>query len=179
MEISELVDECRKGKQNAQLELYRRYYKAMYNISYRIVYDAMESEDIMQEAFLTAFTRLDELQESEAFGGWLKRIVVNKSLSAYRKRGNNLEVPLENVEYGLSAEDATVEINSSTLDKSSIMQAMQKLKDSYRVILSLHLIEGYDHEEICEILSITYANCRTMLSRAKNNLRKELQVFLN
>ena len=76
---------CKSGNQNAQLEIYNRYYKAMYNIALRIVKDSFEAEDIMQDSFLTAFTKLGELKDLKTFGAWLKRIVINNSIYHYKK----------------------------------------------------------------------------------------------
>lgn len=73
---------CKNGQQRAQATVYDMYYKAMYNTAYRIVKDAMEAEDVMQEAFLKAFSKLDSYRGEVAFGAWLKKIVVNHSIVA-------------------------------------------------------------------------------------------------
>ena len=83
--IEQLIQLCKSGNQNAQLEVYNRYYKAMYNIAYRIVKDSFEAEDIMQDSFLTAFTKLESLKDALTFGSWLKRIVTNNSIYHYKK----------------------------------------------------------------------------------------------
>ncbi len=70
--IEQLIQLCKSGNQSAQLEVYNRYYKAMYNITFRIVKDSFEAEDIMQESFLTAFTKLESLKDAVTFGSWLK-----------------------------------------------------------------------------------------------------------
>ena len=172
----QLVDKCRECNQNAQLEIYNRYYKAMYNASFRIVRDTAEAEDIMQAAFLTAFTKLSMLKDNKMFGSWLKRIVINSSLTATRKRNNFNEIPLEAVDYGLSErEDGVAQEDLSNVKANMVMSTLTQLKESYSTVLSLHLIEGYDYEEICEILNISSANCRTLISRAKESLRKKIQ----
>ena len=83
--IEQLIQLCKSGNQSAQLEVYNRYYKAMYNIAFRIVKDSFEAEDIMQDSFLTAFTKLESLKDSVTFGSWLKRIVTNNSIYHYKK----------------------------------------------------------------------------------------------
>jgi len=88
--IEQLVQLCKSENQNAQLEVYNRYYKAMYNIAYRIVKDSFEAEDIMQDSFLTAFTKLESLKDSMTFGSWLKRIVTNNSIYHYKKNTKKL-----------------------------------------------------------------------------------------
>ena len=97
--IERLVALCKSGNQSAQLEVYNRYYKAMYNTAYRIVKDSFEAEDIMQDSFLTAFTKLNDLKDTVTFGAWLKRIVVNNSIYHYNKNSKYNEVPLNDVLY--------------------------------------------------------------------------------
>lgn len=173
-DIEQLLLLCNSGNHRAQLEVYNRYNKAMYNTAIRIIKDSYKAEDIMQESFLTAFTKLNTLEDTKVFGSWLKRIVVNNSIAYYNKAAKQNEVPLENVLY--KAEDNNgIEESNHTNDKvKEILKVMKTLKPNYSLGLTLHLIEGYDYEEICEIMNITYANCRTLISRAKESLRKKL-----
>ena len=83
--ITNLLERCKTSDKNAQYEVYKLYYKAMYNTSHRILKDSFEAEDIMQEAFLTAFTKLYMYKGEVTFGAWLKRIVINKSLTKLKK----------------------------------------------------------------------------------------------
>ena len=87
----DLIELCRHGDRNAQLKLYKLYYKAMYNTSLRIVKNEAEAEDLMQESFLDAFRKLDTYKGDASFGSWLKRIVINNSLDALKKRKINWE----------------------------------------------------------------------------------------
>ena len=157
------------------MEVYNRYYKAMYNTAFRIVKDSFEAEDIMQDSFLTAFTKLDSLKEIKTFGSWLKRIVINNSIYHYKKNNKYDDVPLDDVLYKVEDHSGIVENDGYTsLKATQILETMKSLKDNYRMGLTLHLIEGYDYEEICEIMNITNANCRTLISRAKESLRNKL-----
>ena len=176
--IEQLVQLCKSGNQNAQLEVYNRYYKAMYNIAYRIVKDSFEAEDIMQDSFLTAFTKLESLKDTVTFGSWLKRIVTNNSIYHYKKNSKYDEVPLDEVLYKVEDSNGiTSDYELTNLKAKQVLETMKSLKDSYRVSLTLHLIEGYDYEEISDILNISYANCRTTISRAKASLRQKLQFM--
>jgi RNA polymerase sigma-70 factor (ECF subfamily) len=157
------------------MEIYNRYYKAMYNTALRIVKDRAEAEDIMQESFLNAFTKLHSFKGNVAFGAWLKRIVINKSLVSYRNQKKKNEISLNDTLYKVrdnNVEDA-IDVDTEQLAQQ-VLTAMKSLKENYRVSLTLHLIEGYDYEEICGLMDISYANCRTMISRAKDSLRKKL-----
>lgn len=169
--ITEVINRCRNGEQSAQMEVYNLYYKAMYNTSLRIVKHEAEAEDIMQESFLSAFTKIDSYNEEGSFGSWLKRIVINNSLTAYHKSKRLEEQPLEDHMYKVSEDDEVNHVDFSSLRAQEVVDAMNNLKTSYRQSLSLHLIEGYDYEEISEIMNVSYANSRTMVSRAKESLR--------
>lgn len=149
----------------------------MYNTSLRIVKDSFEAEDIMQDSFLTAFTKLESLKDSITFGSWLKRIVINNSIYHYNKSNKYSEVALDDVLFKIEDEDDGIasDYEFTNLKAQQIMETMKTLKDNYRVSLTLHLVEGYDYEEISEIMNISYANCRTTISRAKDSLRQKLQ----
>lgn len=174
-DITGLLLLCKQGSQAAQLEVYNRYYKAMYNTSLRIVKDQAEAQDVMQESFLNAFTKLDSFKGDATFGSWLKKIVVNKSLNSYQKSKRIDQTPLEDHLYKIEDHSpGLAAIDYDGLRVQDVMHAMDKLKENYKQSLSLHLIEGYDYEEMSEIMNLSYANCRTMVSRAKDSLRKIL-----
>ena len=176
--IDALLVQCKKGDQRAQIEIYNKYYKAMYNTALRIVKHTAEAEDIMQESFLSAFTKLDSFKGDVTFGAWLKRIVINNSIYHYRKQQKTKTADLNEVLYKVEDNDEGTfdHYGYTELKAQKVMETMKSLKDSYRVSLTLHLIEGYDYEEISQIMDISYANCRTTVSRAKESLRKKLAV---
>jgi RNA polymerase sigma-70 factor (ECF subfamily) len=163
----DLIDACRQGDRNSQFKIYKLYYKAMFNTSLRIVNDTAEAEDIMQESFLDAFRRLDSYTGQGSFGNWLKRIVVNNSLDSLRRTKET--VPLDEIiDIPDQQEDnREAELN---LQVAEVKKAIQQLPDEYRVVISLFLLEGYDHEEISEILSISNQLSRTRYSRARQKL---------
>jgi len=173
--ITRLLQACKKGDQPAQFEIYKLYYKAMYNTAHRIVKDSYEAEDVMQEAFLNAFTKLDTFKGEVTFGAWLKKIVINKSLTQIKKNERFEEVKLEVVGNELHREEEVLiddKIDHANLKVKEIMASINKLKDNYRLALNLSLIEGYDNEEIAGIMNLSNENCRTTISRAKSKLRK-------
>jgi RNA polymerase sigma-70 factor (ECF subfamily) len=171
----DLIDGCREGDQKAQFQVYKLYYKAMYNTSLRIVNDTMEAEDVMQEAFLSAFEKINTYSGTVSFGAWLKRIVVNRSLDVLGRRKAIFEEldghdgirdnSIEDAEYREETETKVEEVKA----------AIERLPEGYRVILSLYLIEGYDHDEIAEMLNISSSTSRSQLSRAKQKLVSELK----
>ena len=158
------------------MELYGRYAQAMYSTASRMLNDSMEAEDAMQEAFIKAFAKLDSFKGEVAFGAWLKRIVVNECLQLLRKK--NLEtISDENLIYNSlknKSEDLYDEDEQQEKWKK-VRLALEKLNERYRLVLTLFLIEGYDYEEIGEIMRLSEGNCRTLISRAKEKLKEELQ----
>ena len=177
--IDELLEKCRLGDQRAQMRVYNKYYKAMYNTALRIVKHSAEAEDIMQESFLKAFSKLDSFQGTSTFGAWLKKIVINRSINTFNKNSKYQEVSY-NDQLG-DAEDDGIGLSFWEEDPNpkvqQILKTLDSLKENYRIALTLHLIEGYDYEEICEIMDLSYANCRTTISRAKESLRKKLMSY--
>ena len=175
--IEELIILCQQKNQKAQCEIYNRYAKAMYNVSYRIVKDLHFAEDVMQEGFLKAFTKIDTYKQEVAFGSWLKRIIVNCSIDFYKKNNQFKPEDFDTTLYKIGENETSLtEVSDfNELKVKQILEVINGLKYNYRMILNLFFIEGYDHEEISEILNISYANCRTSLSRAKDCLRKKLE----
>ncbi len=153
----------------AQVQIYKLYYKAMFNTALRILNDTAGAEDIMQESFLEAFRRIDTYREESSFGSWLKKIVINKSIDELRKtREMRSTDDLELEAADSSDEEDFIQVLSTRVEE--IRKAIHQLPDSYRVILSLYLLEGYDHEEIAQILDISYNLSRTRYSRARKKL---------
>lgn len=171
----DLIDGCKLGDQKAQFQIYKLYYKAMYNTCLRIVNDPMEAEDIMQEAFLSAFEKIDTYSGNVSFGAWLKKIVVNRSLDALSKQKEIFEDIGLHVEIKDESEDETTNNEELDVKVEKIKEAINTLPDGYRIILSLYLLEGYDHDEIAEIMSITSSSSRSQLSRAKQKLISDLK----
>jgi RNA polymerase sigma factor (sigma-70 family) len=167
-----LVERCRLGDRRAQAEIYKRYAKAMFNASLRITGDYAEAEDVLQESFLSAFRELHGYKGDSSFGSWLKRIVINKSINCLRNRRLQL-VPLADQHDGASsdgADDPGLEGESLGWRADVVRRCVQELPDGYRVVLSLYLLEGYDHAEIASILNITESTSKSQYSRARKKL---------
>jgi RNA polymerase sigma factor (sigma-70 family) len=149
----------------------------MYSVSLRILGNAADAEDAMQEAFLNAFRNIDTYHGKVSFGAWLRKITINRSLDYLKKR----RIKFEEVNERNAGEDED-ETYVGEVDVKRIHKAIQALPDGYRVVLSLHLIEGYDHDEISHILNISNSASRTQYLRAKNKLRdilknQEIYIF--
>jgi RNA polymerase sigma factor (sigma-70 family) len=172
----DLINGCKKGDQKAQFQIYKLYYKAMYNSSLRIVNNPMEAEDIMQESFLSAFENIGTFSGTVSFGAWLKKIVQNRSLDFLRKKDRMV---FEDIEcYNMIEDTSDDSVNMYAIAESrvrKVMEIIKRLPKKCREILSLYLFEGYDHEEIAEILSISGSTSRSQFSRAKQKLIREIE----
>lgn len=141
----------------------------MYNSSMRIIGNKEDAEDVMQEAFLSAFKKLDTYKGEVSFGAWLKKIVINRSLDHLKKKKVFFEEINEKV---IDEQSPVMEIREINMPK--IKKAIGQLPEGYRVVLSLYLLEGYDHDEISEILGISNSSSRSQLLRAKLKLKDYL-----
>ena len=170
----DLINGCIEGDQKAQFQIYKLYYKAMYNTSLRIVNDTMEAEDIMQESFLSAFEKIDTYSGTVSFGAWLKKIVINRSLDNLNKRKAIFEEIDTHIGIRDDSQEDAARKEEIDVKVEEVKEAINRLPDGYRVILTLYLLEGYDHDEIADILSINSSTSRSQLSRAKQKLISEL-----
>ena len=165
------VLEARPATINYEL-LYQQYSKPMYNTCRRIVNNTADAEDILQESFIDAFRQIDKLENKAAFGGWLKRIVINKSINKVSRRHVNW-VDIDSYAYSI-VEEESVDEAEFVFKVAEIKKAIQQLPDGYRTVLCLRLLEDYKHEEVAEILKISSSTARTQYTRAK---RKLLQII--
>lgn len=179
---TELVEACKLGDRTAQYKLYSLYAKSMFNVCFRILNHRGEAEDVLQEAFIDAFAKLGSFRQEASFGVWLKQIVVNKAISSLRKKKLDL-VDIENEEYRLESESFSESIsepdeNSCDYRVEAITKGVEMLPEGYRVVLSLYLFEGYDHEEISSVLGISVSTSRTQYMRGKKRLYELLKTTL-
>ncbi|TWJ03231.1 RNA polymerase sigma-70 factor (ECF subfamily) [Mucilaginibacter frigoritolerans] len=165
----DLVVECKQGSKKACYELYKLYSKAMLNVAFRIVGNIAEAEDVLQEAFLDAFNKVKDFRQDTTFGLWLKQIVVNRSINMLRKRKLELiEMEgdmLENIADEEAEDDEDIQYQAAR-----VKEAIKELPEGYRLVISLYLLEGYDHEEIGQVLNISENTSRTQFLRAKRKL---------
>lgn len=168
-----LVEQCIKGDMSAYRLLYERYSKAMYNTALRISGNSADAEDILQESFIDAFLQLRSFENKATFGAWLKQIVVFKSIALLKKRRlsfADLEKETEEL-----ADENSIDESGVELTVENIKKAMNQLPDGYRAVLSLYLLEGYDHEEISDVMRISQSTVRTQYKRGKQKLLQILK----
>lgn len=164
-----LVERCIRGERNAQFELYKLYSKAMFNICYRMLNNRTDAEDMLQEIFSDAFSRLKSFRFDSTIGAWLKRITVNKCINEINRKKTKLEF-VEEIPEIISREEE--EKMGLSVDK--VKSAMEVLPNGSRIVFSLYLLEGYDHEEIGQILNISESTSKTQFMRAKQKVKEIL-----
>ncbi len=169
MFYDDLVEKCKKGDARSYETLYQQYARAMFNTSLRIVNNASDAEDVLQEAFMDAFRYLDDFNYKSTFGAWLKRIVVNKSINILRKHKADL-VDIEKTTVQEVPNEEAIDEEKIQLRVEEVKKAVRLLPNGYRTVLTLYLFEGYDHEEIAGIMRISESTVRTQYHRAKQKL---------
>ncbi|MFZ9003436.1 MAG: RNA polymerase sigma factor [Robiginitalea sp.] len=169
---TDLIEQCRKHNRRAQLTLYRQYAHGMFCVAMRFVKNTADAEDITQEAFIKAFQRIDQFEGNVTFGAWLKRIVVNRSIDFLKSRKQQF-VELQENRLSIVQEQEDWNVDQE-VQVETVKAAMEELPDKYRYVVQLYLVEGYDHQEISEILDLRETTCRTRLMRGKQYLKELL-----
>ena len=164
-----LIASARRGEQRAYMELYRRYSPMVYRTSLQFMKHSGEAEDAAQESFIKAFERLNEYRAEASFGSWLKRITIHRCLDKLKASRMQMDELDDNILQDEHEEDWDEE------RYSQVIECIRDLPDGYRVVLTLYLLEGYDHEEIGEILGIKPSASRSQFTRAKAKLREQMK----
>ena len=140
----------------------------MYNTALRITGNDSDAEDVLQDAFVSAFQNLSSYREDASFGAWLKRIVINKALNQVQRMKKDLMLA-DNIKEDVSEYEPEKIEPAYTVEQ--VKRAMDELPSGFRTVLSLYLFEGYDHKEISEILGITESTSKSQYKRAKDKLK--------
>lgn len=145
----------------------------MYNVGYRIVNDEVEAEDVLQEAFISAFNSLQHYRGDSTFGAWLKRIVINKAINQLHKK--KLERIPDDDRWDVKEEEEVDVLEGYPFTVEKVKEAIKRLPEGYRSVLSMYLFEGYDHAEIGEVLGISESTSKSQFNRAKKKLKELLE----
>lgn len=167
-----IINQCKRNDAKAQMQLYNLYCKGMFVVALRYVKDTFIAEDVMQDAFIKAFKNIESYKNEVVFGAWLKRIVINQSIDFLKKKKLELVSINEEITETINDEDWEIEQHISV---NKIVDKINTLKEKYRLVLTLYLLEGYDHQEIAKVLNITENTSRTHLLRGKKILKELLK----
>jgi len=169
---SNVVEKCKANDRAAQLQLYRKYCDGMFVVANRFVKNADDAEDVLQESFIKAFQKIHQYKGEVTFGAWLKRIVVNKSIDFLKSKKDKVSIDEQDMQ--VVAEDDNWNV-SVVISIDEVRLAIDQLQEKYKYVVLMFLVEGYDHQEIAEVLNISSSACRTRLSRGKNQLKELLK----
>ena len=176
---TQLIARAQRGDEEAFAALYEIHKRRVYSLCLRMTGNTAEAEDLAQEAFLQLFRRISTFRGESAFSTWLHRLVVNVVLMHLRKKGLQL-VPLEDTdnrqeepvkrEYG--DEDRRL---LGSIDRLTLVRAIEQLPPGYRVVFVLHDVEGYEHNEIAQMMNCSVGNSKSQLHKARLKLRAALR----
>jgi RNA polymerase sigma-70 factor (ECF subfamily) len=174
-----MIAGCRDGKRRAQSDLYQRFASGMFGVCLRYSRSREEAEDILQEGFLKVFGRISQYTGKGSFEGWIRRIMVNTAINHYHASLKQQFILVENiqelaVEEDQSAQDFGQDSGGAGIDTKRLLNLVQELPDGYRMVLNLHVFEGYNHKEIGEMLGISDNTSKSQLSKARKYLKKLL-----
>jgi RNA polymerase sigma factor (sigma-70 family) len=162
----DLIADSIKGSNKARHQLYQLYSKAMFNVCYRMMNNREDAEDMLQEAFIQAFQKLETFRNESSFGTWLKTITVHSCINVLNKRKLELKYFDEMHRFETPEEEP----EDALYTTENVIQAMNQLPEGGRIVFSLYLLEGYDHGEIAQILNISESTSKTQYMRAKRRV---------
>jgi len=146
----------------------------MYSVALRFLRNSFEAEEAMQEGFIKAFTKLHQFDGEVTFGAWLKKIIINKCIDILKAK--KLELTALNENILLTVEEENDWQVDDGLGVEEVKRSINELPEKYKYSLMLFLLEGYDHQEISEILGITEVASRTLVHRGKKKLQEQLKL---
>ncbi len=171
----DLITKCKTDDRKAQFEIYKLYSKAMYNICTRMMANQENAKDTLQEAFISAFHNIKSYRNDSTFGAWLKRIVVNQCVKHLKKQQKLSETEFDKFELVNEPHPE----NEFEPDPKIIQEAIKKLPTKSRTVWTLYCLEGYDHQEISEILNVSVGTSKSQYNYAKKLLKDQLQKVLS
>jgi RNA polymerase sigma-70 factor (ECF subfamily) len=168
----ELIRGCIREEAACQKELFNRYASRMLGVCNRYARNGADAEDILQDAFIKVFDKIAQFKFEGSFEGWIRRIMVNTALKKYSLRRYEKEV----VGYEIKDRDEEVMEPSAYahLSQKDILDLVNNLPDGYRLIFNLFVLEGFQHEEIAEMLGIQPGTSRSQLVKARSMLQKQI-----
>lgn len=165
--LTSIIEACIARNQNAQSVLYRRFFGYAKSVCFRYSSNQNEAKEILNEGFLKVFNNLDKYLPEYPFKAWLRTIMVNTAINYYRNNKKySQEISFDGIEEPIYDEDI---INKISADE--ILVLVQKLSPAYRMVFVMHVVDGYNHREIAEILSINEGTSRSNFLKARAKLQ--------
>lgn len=173
----DLINRCINGERKAQQELYLTYNKAMYNLCLRMLNQQDHAQDVLQDAFVSAFKNLQRFKQESTFGAWLKKIVVNHCLNFIQKNKKSIWVSLDENRHENIEEESTFDVLEN-IGYENFNHAIKNLPEGCRMVLTLFAFENYPHAEVAKMLNISVGTSKSQYNRAKSLLKQELKKLM-
>ncbi len=173
LSLNQLITNCKKQQPKAQEELYKRYASTLFSVCLKYASGYADAEDILQDAFMTIFKKIDQFQHKGSFEGWLKRIAINTALQRYRSQG------VFNIINEDQLEEVEVEVDDENIPLDYLLKIIQELPDRYRMVFNLYVLDGHSHKEISKLLGITQGTSKSNLARARRILKEKIEISQN
>lgn len=171
MSLKKLIQKCKQQDREAQETVYRQYAGKLFTLCLKYSSSHEEAEDNLQDGFLKIFGKIDQFKGKGSFEGWMTRIMINTTLKKYQNRSMFL-VSID--EEHLEAPE--VEIDEEKVSGDFLIQIIQELPDSYRLVFNLYAMDGYSHKEIAEMLQISVGTSKSNLARARQKLKERIET---
>ena len=172
MTEEQLIKACIKEDAACQREVFNRYSSRMLGVCQRYARNTADAEDILQDAFIKVFDKMHQFKFEGSFEGWIRKIVVNTALKKYTLTRYSKEISGYEVK---DSDEGTLDPSVySHLTQKDLMVLINNLPDGYRVVFNLYVIEGYQHDEIAEMLGIQPGTSRSQLVKARTMLQRQI-----
>ena len=169
----EIIEGCLRNDRKMQKALYDKYAARMFAVCLRYAKDRDEASDMLQDGFLKVFTKMDQFSREHSFEGWMRRVMTNTAITNYyQNKKYNEQQNIDNIN---ETEIENFEFKDNEFSNEELMNIIQAIPDTYRVVFTLFAIEGYKHKEIADMLNIEISTVKTQYHRARKLIQTKLQ----
>ncbi len=169
MSLEQLIINCKKNDAKAQSQLYKLFSGTLFSLCLKYSKSHAEAEDVLQDAFITVFKKINQFENKGSFEGWIKRVTINTALQRYRSQGVYQIINEERIE------DVVVEVEEDNIDIDYLLGLIQGLPNRYRLVFNLYALDDYSHKEIAGMLNISVGTSKSNLARARMILKEKIE----
>lgn len=178
----QIIKGCKKHQVEAQKALYEKFSPVLRGICLRYTSCAQEASDVLHDCFMKIFKVIEQYEGKGSFEGWLKRIVINASISYYKKKQKTRhydideikEINIENQDDEEDDESMKGIVNKADFSKEEMLEIIQQLPEGYKMVFNLYAVEGYSHAQIAKELEVSVNTSKSQLARARKHIQKLL-----
>jgi RNA polymerase sigma-70 factor (ECF subfamily) len=172
LSLDQLILNCKKNDAKAQSQIYKLFSGTLFSICLKYSRNRAEAQDTLHDAFIIVFKKIEQYKHKGSFEGWLKRVTVTTALQKFRSKGV-LEIVNEE-----QIEDVSLEIDEEQVSLDFLLKIIQELPDRYRLVFNLYVLDGFSHNEVAEMLSISSGTSKSNLARARHILKQKIETYM-